>query len=86
LRVIKVLLLVICEVAQGHHANEFDGKDLLLVMVRLADKACNKLGIGLGEAYPLALVATPEARILQLYEIDLANFEIFLEDTKVFDP
>ena len=74
-----------CEVAHGHHAEEFDSKDLLLVMVRLADKACNKLGIGLGEASSLALMATPEAQALQLSEMDLANFEIFLEDTKVFD-
>jgi hypothetical protein len=54
-------------------------------MVRLADKACNKLGISLGEASSLALMATPEAQVLQLSEMDLANFEIFLEDTKVFD-
>ena len=74
-----------CEIAQGHHAEEFNSKNILLVMVRLADKACNKLGIGLGGASCMALMATPEAQALHLSELDLANFEIFLEDTKVFD-
>ena len=73
-----------CVVAQSHHAEEFDSKNLLLLMVRLADKACNKLGIGLSEASSLALMAMPETRSLNLTEMDMANFEIFLEDTKVF--
>jgi len=73
------------DVALSHHEEKFDPKDLLLVIVRLADKACNKLGIGLNGASGLALMATPEAQALHLSEMDLVNFEIFLEDTKVFD-
>ena len=73
-----------CVVAQSHHAEEFDSKNILLLIIRLADKACNKLGIGLSEKSSLSLMAMPEAQMLNLSEIDLANFEIFLEDTKVF--
>ena len=38
-----------CEIARGHHTDEFDSKNLLLAMVRMADRACNKLGIGLSQ-------------------------------------
>jgi hypothetical protein len=43
------------------------------------------LGIGLNVDSSMVLLATPEASILQLSEVDLANFEIFLEDSHVFD-
>jgi HD-like signal output (HDOD) protein len=74
-----------CEIARLHHAAEFDSKNLLLVMVKLADKACNKLGIGLSADSSTVLFATAEANELHLSEVDLANFEIYLEDTKVFE-
>ena len=72
-----------CEIARQHHADEFDPKDVLLVLVRMANKACIKLGIGLNHKPSLVLSATPESEVLRLSEIDLANLEIFLEDTYV---
>lgn len=72
-----------CQIAREHHSIEFDSKNLLLTMVRLADMACNKLGIGLKTDSSLALLATQEASSLRLSEIDMANFEIYLEDTSV---
>ena len=69
-----------CEIAQDHHSEKFDSKNLLLVMVRLTDMACNKLGIGLKKDASIVLSATREADELQLSEVDLANFEIYLED------
>jgi HD-like signal output (HDOD) protein len=74
-----------CEIARDHHTEEFDSKNLLLVMVRMADKTCNKLGIGLNKDSSLILSTTSESKLLQLSEVDLANFEIYLEDTHVFD-
>jgi hypothetical protein len=51
----------------------------------LADKACCKLGIGLDEDPALVLVDTPEAKILNVSEMDLARMEIMLEDSQVFE-
>jgi len=73
-----------CEIAREHHADEFDSKNLLLALVRMADKACHKLGIGLHKKSSLVLSATPESVVLRLSEVDLANLEIFIEDTHVF--
>jgi HD-like signal output (HDOD) protein len=71
------------EIARQHHSVDFDSKDILLIIVRLADKACNKLGIGLKVDPTMALTATLEANELRLTEVDLANFEIYLEDTSI---
>ncbi len=72
-------------IARDHHEQEFDSNNLLLALVRLADKACCKLGIGLDEEPPQVLVATPEAEILHISEVDLARLEIMLEDSQVFE-
>jgi HD-like signal output (HDOD) protein len=72
-----------CEIARRHHADEIDSKNLLMALVRMADKACHKLGIGLRKDPSLVLSATPESEVLRLSEVNLANLEIFLEDTHV---
>lgn len=69
-----------CNVARDHHAEEFDPKDFLLLIVRLADHACNKVGIGATADPAVALSALPEAKILGFSDVDLAQFEIQLED------
>ena len=74
-----------CDIAKDHHNEDFDTKNLLLALVRMADKACNKLGIGLNKEPSLVLAATPEAEILRISEVKLANFEIFLEDSSLFE-
>ena len=71
------------EIARQHHTVDFDSKDILLVIVRLADRACNKLGIGMKSDFTMALMATPEANELRLTEVDIANFEIYLEDISI---
>ena len=73
-----------CQVAREHHAAEFDYTDNLLVLVRLANHICHKLGIGLCEDSSLSLMETPEANQLQLSEVDLARLEVRLEDSQVF--
>lgn len=73
-----------CVIARDHHDIDFDGKDILLLLVRLSDMACHKLGIGLAKEEPsLILSASEEAHQLNLSEIDLAELEIILEDTAV---
>jgi hypothetical protein len=51
-----------------------------LLVVRLADHACNKLSIGLNPDPTIVLAATPEGQLLGLSEIALAELEIALED------
>ncbi len=72
-----------CIVTRDHHRKDYDSKNYLLVMARLADMACLKLGIGLARDASLVLSAREEAQQLNLTEIDLAELEIILEDTAV---
>lgn len=74
-----------CEIARDHHKDELDSKNLLLTLVRMVDKACYKLGIGMSKEPSLVLHATPESEVLYLSEVDLANLEIFLEDSQLFE-
>jgi HD-like signal output (HDOD) protein len=73
------------QVARDHHQEEFDSNNLLLALVRLADKACCKMGIGMDEDPSMMLAATTEAAVLHISEVDLAKMEIMLEDSQVFD-
>lgn len=72
-----------CVVVRDHHQPTVDIKNTLLILVRLSDLACHKLSIGTSSIPDLNLAATPEANMLELSEIDLAELEIMLEDTKV---
>ena len=73
------------QIARDHHQEEFDGNNLLLALVRLADMACCKLGIGLDKDPSLVLIASPEAETLHISEVDFARMEIMLEDSQVFE-
>lgn len=70
-------------VARDHHTPEIDEKNYLLLLIRMANQVCHKLGIGLETNETLILPATLEANLLNLTEIDLAELEIALEDTAV---
>ncbi|HBG19262.1 MAG TPA: phosphohydrolase [Desulfobulbaceae bacterium] len=72
-----------CLVTRDHHRSDYDTKNYMLLMVRLADTACLKLGIGLTKDDSLVLSAREEAHLLNLSEIDLAELEIHLEDTTI---
>lgn len=72
-----------CVIARDHHADEIDSKNALLLVVRMANLVCHKLGIGLVRNDSLVLPATLEASLLNLNEIDLAELEIALEDTRI---
>ncbi|MDH3347801.1 MAG: HDOD domain-containing protein [Desulfobulbaceae bacterium] len=67
-------------VARDHHMEEFDPKNDLLVIIRLADLACNKLGVGTRERTNIILAASSEADHLGLSEIKTAELEIRIED------
>jgi HD-like signal output (HDOD) protein len=73
----------ICVIAREHHAQKIDEKNILMLLVRMANLVCHKLGIGLVHDPDLILPATLEADLLNLSEIDLAELEIALEDTAI---
>ncbi|MFO1372456.1 MAG: HDOD domain-containing protein [Candidatus Competibacteraceae bacterium] len=70
-----------CIVVRDHHQEPCDPNNILLLLVRLVDQACAKIGIGLHSDPQVALAATPEAQALNLGEITLAELEILLEDS-----
>lgn len=69
------------QVARDHHLDQFDDTNELLMVTRLLNITCQKLGIGQPAEPDIVLAATPEARALGLKDIKLAEFEIMLEDT-----
>ncbi|MGD8992080.1 MAG: HDOD domain-containing protein [Desulfobacterales bacterium] len=73
-----------CLIARDHHLCEADADNIVLLLVRLANQMCHKMGIGLKDDASLILHATPEANQLQLSEVDLARLEVRLEDSHVF--
>ncbi|MDJ0986305.1 MAG: HDOD domain-containing protein [Desulfobacterales bacterium] len=73
-----------CLVARDHHLAELDDNNPLLILVRLANQMCHKLGIGMISEPAVVLHTTPEATHLRLSEVDLARLEVRLEDSHVF--
>ena len=68
------------EVCRDHHRQDYDTNNILLVVVRLANLVCHKLGIGLTQDPGLVLVTSTEAGLLGLTDITLAELEIAVED------
>ncbi len=69
-----------CHVCRDHHRRDYDPGNILLVMVRLANLVCRKIGIGLRTDPDMILVTSTEAGILGLSDITLAELEIAMED------
>lgn len=72
-------------VAKNHHLGDPKSNDYLIILVRLANNVCNKLGYGINLNSSIVLAATPEAELLNLSEISIAELEIKLEDSKLLD-
>lgn len=70
-----------CIVARDHHMEEFDSKDMVLLLIRMSNTVCKKLGIGTKSAPDLVPSTSLEAGFLNVSELDLAELEIKLEDT-----
>jgi HD-like signal output (HDOD) protein len=68
-------------VIRDHESEQVRGDDSLLLLVRLANEACHKLGIGLISDRSIDLASTEEAQQLCAHEITLAELEITLEDS-----
>ncbi len=72
-----------CRVAREHHAEDFDRENGLLLIVRVVNAACAKLGIGVKKDPFMVLAAMPETSLLGISEVRLAELEIKLEDAAV---
>ena len=71
---------VYCRIARDHHDDMVDGSDTITMLVRVADRACVKLGIGCRHDPSIILATLPAVVNLRIKEIVLAEFEIMLED------
>lgn len=71
---------IYCQVVKEHHSEQWQQGNSLLALVRLVNQTCNKLGIGMHPCPSLILYATPEAQVLGIKEILLAELEIVIED------
>jgi HD-like signal output (HDOD) protein len=71
---------IYCDVVAGHQEENWDRGNILLACVRLSNLACRKLGIGIRSEEALLLLASPEAQMLGLKEVALAELEIVIED------
>jgi HD-like signal output (HDOD) protein len=67
-------------IAKQHHSAEFDSTNTLLVVVRLANEACRKVGKDFREHAEISLISCPEVQVLGIKEITLAELEIVVED------
>jgi HD-like signal output (HDOD) protein len=67
-------------VVRDHHVDEPDATSVILLIVRLANRACHKMGIGLKSEPSLVLSVLPEAAMLLASEVLLAELEVLLED------
>ncbi len=70
---------IYCQIARDHHSEDLSPGDLSLAIVRLANEGSRKLGLGLNPGPPLVLAATPEANLLKVSEVVLAELEVMLE-------
>jgi len=68
------------EIVRQHHDETYDPSNTLLLLVRLVDMACKKIGIGLHHNPSIVLATTAEAQALGAKEVVLAELEIMLED------
>lgn len=71
---------IYCTIARDHHAEDFDTSNMLLCIVRLADKACIKLNLCIEHDETIVLAETKEAVELAVTPIMLAEMEIMMED------
>ena len=72
---------VYCVVGRDHHNADFKQDQVLLIMVRLLDQVCARLGIGCCANPQVVPAASPEAQALGLNDIQMAELEIMLEDS-----
>lgn len=67
-------------IVRDHHVESPDPSQVALQIVRMANHACAKIGASLHPDQSIVLGAMPEATVLGLSDIAIAELEIILED------
>jgi len=73
-------------VARDHHVKKFDQDNYLLVITRLANNICHKIGIGIIRDPAIDILATEEAMILKFSKDDLYKLEKYLHNNPMIEP
>jgi len=71
-----------CDVIRDHHLEEWDPVNKMLAIARFVNQACHKVGLGLIKEPDLALQLTLEAEVLDIGELQIAELESLLTDTR----
>ncbi len=75
---------IYCTVARHHHDDDMENRDVVLLMVSLANKVLAKAGIGIMHTPDIDLATSPEAIQLDMSEIKVAELELTVEDYVAF--
>lgn len=71
-----------CDVIRDHHSEEWDTTNKMLSIVRFVNLACRRIGLGLKHDPDLKLLETLEAEVLDLGEMQVAELEAMLEESR----
>jgi HD-like signal output (HDOD) protein len=71
-----------CDVIRDHHLEEWDPVNKMRAIVRFVTLACHRVGLGLKHEPELALQMTLEAEVLDLGELQIAELETLLIETR----
>lgn len=74
-----------CDVIQDHHADQWDRANKMLAIVRFANLACRRIGLGMKHDPDISLVDTHEAEILDLGDNQIYELEAMLEESREAD-
>lgn len=70
-----------CQVAKEHHDKKFDTANVPLIILRLVNKTCNKVGVSIEKNTNGENSVTAEASFFGFSEIKLAELELQIEDS-----
>lgn len=71
-----------CDVVRDHHIEEWDVVNKMLAIVRFVNLACSRIGLGLKHQPDLVLVATKEAEVLDITDVQIVELEALLEESR----
>lgn len=71
-----------CDVIRDHHNEQWDPVNKMLAIVRFVNQTSHKVGLGLKKEPDLALQMTLEAEVLDIGELQIAELEQLLEETR----
>ncbi len=71
-----------CDVVRDHHLEAWDPSNKMLAIVRFVNLACHRFGVGLKHEPELVLPLTLEAEVLDIGEMQIAELEALLEESR----